>query len=321
MTSPLVSIVIPTYNRAVMLERLLKSIYSSSYKNIQVIVVDDNSSDTTTEMLTKEFKTKKRFMIHRNKKNLFAAASRNIGLKKSNGKYILFIDDDNVVDKDMIKILVSEIEKNQKIGEIGPVNYSYSKKNKILWSCTKRNMTTSKTNQVRNITSFKHNAVWESDDILNSYMVRTSAIKENKIFFREEYGIMYEESDLAYRIRGSGYKVVVARKAKIFHDIESYSNGKLTSNYMDHFMTDKRRPFVTARNRIIFHSRFSNTFQFVGIVLFWAWIFNLYYAKEFLSYTPAWKISLIKRYELIWAYTKGTFRGILFAFKERTQVL
>jgi len=56
-------------------------------------------------------------------------------------------------------------------------------------------------------------------------MVRTSAVRKKQIFFREKYGIMYEESDYAYRIRQAGYKIMVVRDAKIYHDIENELEG------------------------------------------------------------------------------------------------
>lgn len=316
MNPPLVSVVIPTYDRKKQLLRLLKSIDRSSYKKTEIIVIDDNSNDGTSSFVQSNFKTKRPFKIIRNKKNKFAAGSRNVGLKNVKGKYILFIDDDNEIAKGMISELVKVMESDSKIGEVGPVNYSLANKKKILWSQTNRNMSTSKTNQLRDTKSFGKKSTWESDDILNSYMVRTKVLIENRISFREEYGIMYEESDLAYRIREAGYKVVVVKDAKIYHDIEKYKNGKLISDYMDHFMTDTRRPFVTARNRIIFHSRFSSRKQFVSIVFFWMWIFAAYYSKLILTYQTEVKYSLLHRLNLVRGYFQGIISGLFFVIRQ-----
>lgn len=316
MNLPLVSVVIPTYDRKKQLLRLLKSIERSSYKKTEIIVIDDNSNDGTSSFIQSNFKTKRPLIIIRNKKNKFAAGSRNVGIRKVTGKYILFIDDDNEVERSMIAELVKVIEKDPKIGEVGPINYSLANKKKILWSQTNRNMSTSKTNQLRDIKSFGNETTWDSDDILNSYMVRTNVLRKNKISFREEYGIMYEESDLAYRIRESGYRVVVVKNAKIYHDIEKYKNGKQASDYMDHFMTDARRPFVTARNRIIFHSRFSSRKQFMLIAFFWMWLFAAYYTKLILTYQTEVKYSMLYRFNLVRGYFKGMISGLVFVIKQ-----
>ncbi len=307
MKAPLVSIVIPTHNRKKMLGRLLKSIFKSTYKNLEVIVIDDASSDGTYEFVKEKFKRAK---IFKNKKNLFTAGSRNVGLKVSKGKYIFFIDDDNYLDKNSIKFLVAEMEKDDLIGEIGPVNYNFNKKNKILWFFTKRNMLTTKTYQPRNISMMGRKNTWETADIPNAFMVRADVIKKNKITFKEEFGIMYEESDFAYRIRNLGFKIVVVKNAKIFHDIEFTEKGKKAKDYMYHFMTDKRRPFVFARNRIIFHSLYSSRLEFLFILLFWNWFFAGYYIYKILFYSGIGNFSITKRLYLAIYYFWGCVAGV-----------
>ncbi|MBU5689296.1 MAG: glycosyltransferase family 2 protein, partial [Candidatus Aenigmarchaeota archaeon] len=123
MNDPLVSVVIPTYNRKEMLIRLIKSIKKSTYKNLEIIVVDDASTDGTYEEIKRKFPDVK---IVRNEKNLLLAASRNIGIKNSKGKYIFLIDDDNVVDKNCIYELVKSMENDKNIGIVGPIMYYYS---------------------------------------------------------------------------------------------------------------------------------------------------------------------------------------------------
>ncbi len=147
--NPLVSIVIPTYNRSFMVLRLLRSIVKNTYKDLEIIVIDDMSSDQTYKGILTEFPSLKNLKVIRNKRKLYTAGSRNLGIKSSKGKYIFFIDDDNVIEKDSINSLVSVFEGNEQTGELGLVNYSYADKKKLLWVCTKRNMATSRTYQPR----------------------------------------------------------------------------------------------------------------------------------------------------------------------------
>lgn len=307
--TPLVSIVIPTYNRKLMAERLIKSILSGTYKNVEIIVIDDASKDKTNEYLLKHFKSKRNIHIFRNKKNLFAAGSRNEGFKKIHGEYTFFVDDDNVLDSHAIKELVDIFQKDDSVGEAGPVNYSMLNKRKVLWSCTKRNMFTTKTNQSRSTSEFKNQDSWETDDIPNAYMVRSKVIKQNKISFNAQYGIMYEESDYAYRIRKAGYKIMVGKKAKIYHDIESLINNK-KKDFMFHFMSDKRRPFVFARNRVLFHRLYSTKFQFFFILIFWVWFFTAYYVYKFMSYRDYGNFTMKEKLISGLSYLNGTFSGI-----------
>jgi GT2 family glycosyltransferase len=309
MSKPLISIVIPTHNRKRMLDRLLMSTLKSTYKNIEIIVIDDASSDGTFEYIKQKYKKVK---IFRNKKNLFTAGSRNTGFKKATGDFVFFIDDDNILDRFAVERMVGEFLKDDSIGELGPVNYSPYNKRKILWARTMRNVWLSKTNQSRSLVEFGNAKIWETADVPNAFMVRTSAVRDNKIFFREKYGIMYEESDYAYRIRQVGFKIMVVRDAKIYHDIENELEGDKGKDYMYHFMEDKRRPYVFARNRIIFHSIFSSRPQFLSIIFIGIWIFVVYYSYKILFYNGIGEFGLLHRIGLVASYLKGTLDGISF---------
>jgi len=267
MKKELVSIVIPTHNRKNMLIRLLKSILASSYKNIEIIIVDDASSDGTSKFIKEKYKSNKKIKLIKNKINLFTAESRNVGLKHAMGEFVFFIDDDNALDRLTISNLATLLTKDSSVGEVGPVNYSYANKNKILWARTNRNMVTTFTNQSRNLKKFGKLESWDTDDVPNAFMIRATVVKKNKIYFRKYYGIMYEESDFAYRIKNLGYSIKVVRGAKIYHDVEEYTDGKMTKDYIYHFMENKRRPYVTARNRVIFHSIYSDRIKLIFIIL------------------------------------------------------
>lgn len=307
--SPLVSIVIPTHNRKESLFRLIKSILASTYKNIEVVIIDDASSDNTFEGIKRRYGKNKKIKIYRNKKNLFTAGSRNRGLKKCIGDLVFFVDDDNVLDRNAIKELVGAF-KDGEVGEAGPVNYSFSNPSKVLWFKTRRNMFTTKTYQPRNISLERGKKIWDSADVPNAFMVRGDMVRKYKILFREKFGIMYEESDYAYRIRALGYKVVVVRGAKIFHDIETSEKKKKNKDYMYHFMTDARRPYVTARNRILFHFLYSSKLSLVCIMLFWIWLFSGFYAYKILFYNGVGQFSIWRRVTLVWAYFRGDIDGI-----------
>lgn len=314
MKNPLVSIVVPTYNRKKSLVRLVESIYKSTYKNFEIIVIDDASSDGTYSFIAGKYARRKNFSLYRNSENLFAAGSRNEGIKKSSGELIFFIDDDNVIDKMMIESMVRIFEHDSRIGEVGPVNYSFKNKRKILWAGTKRNMWTTKTSQLRDITDFSKSETWETDDVLNAYLVNASLFKRKGLRFDTRYGIMYEESDLAYSIRRMGYKIVVVKKAKIYHDAERIVNGKY-QDYFYHFMNDPRRLFVFARNRLVFHSRYSSSLQLIFICTFWTWFFCAYYFYKIMFYRSYPDFAMQKKVSLAIKYLYGSFTGLMIVFK------
>lgn len=92
---PLVSFVIPTHNRSEVLAQCLESCINQTYKNIEIIVINDNSEDSTEEIL-KEFNSKYKFLKYYNSPGKGASAARNLGIEKALGKYIAFMDDDDI---------------------------------------------------------------------------------------------------------------------------------------------------------------------------------------------------------------------------------
>lgn len=89
----LISVILPTYNRASLLPRAIKSVLNQTYKNLELIIIDDHSTDNTKKIVG-DFKDK-RIRYVRHKKNRGAAASRNTGIKLAKGEYIAFQDSDD----------------------------------------------------------------------------------------------------------------------------------------------------------------------------------------------------------------------------------
>jgi glycosyltransferase involved in cell wall biosynthesis len=92
-STPLISVVIPTFNRAELLKRSLKSVLSQTYSNIEVIVVDDNSSDSTVETIKGISDPRVRYIRHEERKG--GASARNSGILASKGEFISFLDSDD----------------------------------------------------------------------------------------------------------------------------------------------------------------------------------------------------------------------------------
>lgn len=91
---PLVSVIIPTYNRAGKLKRSIKSVLNQTYENFELIVVDDASKDDTETKVNSFDDSRIKYIKH--DKNKGGGASRNTGIKLSEGKYIAFLDDDDI---------------------------------------------------------------------------------------------------------------------------------------------------------------------------------------------------------------------------------
>ncbi len=112
--NPLVSINITTYNRKYLLERCLTSIYKQSYKNYEIIIIDDCSSDNTEELVHIQMKKNSKIKYFRNLRNRGNAYSRNYALNKSSGFFVAFMDDDDTwEDIDKLKKQKEFLKKNK----------------------------------------------------------------------------------------------------------------------------------------------------------------------------------------------------------------
>ena len=112
--SVLVSVIIPCYNQGRYLEECLNSVYSSSYDKLEVIVVNDGSTDNSLEEI-KALKTKFKFTLI-DQINLGPSIARNNGVLASTGKYILPLDADDKISETYIEKAVEVLEQNIKTG-------------------------------------------------------------------------------------------------------------------------------------------------------------------------------------------------------------
>lgn len=109
MNKALVSVVIPVWNTAKYVKRLIERLFSQTYKNIEIITIDDDSSDNSLQVLQALSKKDARLkVIHQ--KNAGVSVARNAGIKAARGEYIIFLDSDDDITEDLVEKLVQKIE-------------------------------------------------------------------------------------------------------------------------------------------------------------------------------------------------------------------
>lgn len=92
---PLVSVIIPTYNRAQALKRALESVIKQTHTNLEIIIVDDNSNDNTMALVNDFIEKDKRIIFLKNDRNKGNGSCRAMGMGASKGAFISFLDDDD----------------------------------------------------------------------------------------------------------------------------------------------------------------------------------------------------------------------------------
>ncbi|WP_017401301.1 glycosyltransferase family 2 protein [Acinetobacter radioresistens] len=109
--NPLVSVIVPVYNVEQYLDECLNSIRQQTYKNIEIIVVEDCSTDNSLNTLTKHLEDP-RVKLIQHEKNSGLSAARNTGIDAANGDYIMFVDSDDYIDFNLIKLCLDNIKDN-----------------------------------------------------------------------------------------------------------------------------------------------------------------------------------------------------------------
>ncbi len=215
-----ISVVICTYNRAIILERCIESLKMQTYPNFEIIVVNGPSTDETDKVLEKykEIRT-----VNERKLNGLSFA-RNLGIKEAKGEIIVFIDDDSVADKNWIKYLV-EGYTDESIGGVGGI---------VL------NMVDN-SNQFKNgyisragIPSFINEKDLDYNDpkgnFFNYIMGTNSSFKKNLLneigLFDEKIKYYLDEADVCVRVIRSGYKIKHVTNAIVFHEMAEGHNRK-----------------------------------------------------------------------------------------------
>ena len=107
-----VSIIIPVYNAYTVIDKCIQSIINQTYKNIEILLINDGSKDKSIEKLNYYEKKYKNIKII-NKKNEGVSKTRNLGIKKATGKSIMFIDNDDYIDNTYVETLLNEIKNSE----------------------------------------------------------------------------------------------------------------------------------------------------------------------------------------------------------------
>ena len=213
---PLVSYVLTTYNRKEELKIALMSIVEQSYKDIEIVVVDNNSSDGTKELFDKCFIGKRINYIRLNY-NAGAAGGRNIGIKNTKGSITVLIDDDaEIIDRNLTNKVVNKFASDKEIGILAF---------KIIDNTTRK---------VENIYFPSDNKKLDRNkEFETAWFIGAGCSFRKKIFydiglFGDYYPYSGEEVDLSWRLMESSYKIIYYPEAEVIHyrDLEKQKTSR-----------------------------------------------------------------------------------------------
>ena len=284
---PLISIISVNYNQSELTCLMIDSLKKCSYKNLEIIVVD-NASPSDNPHLIKERYPDVRLIV--SPSNLGFAGGNNLGVEAARGKYILFLNNDTEVDPGFLEPMVSVLENDPTIGMASPKIIYYNTGNIIQYAgAVAINTITGRGRKIGHgekdigqhdqsrVTDLAHGAAL----MVPMEVIRKVGLMPD-IFF-----LYYEEHDWCEMVKRAGYKVMYVAEATVYHK-ESMSVGKnspLKSYYM-------------ARNRLMFTRRNSDGLHCLMSLLYF---FTIAFPRKVLTH-------LLKfEFKLLLPYLKGVF--------------
>ena len=244
MCSPRVSIIVPVYNVSQYITKCLDSIYGQTYKNIELILVDDCGSDDSMtivhDYLASHVSIDVRIISHQ--KNRGLSAARNSGMEKASGEYVYFLDSDDYITSDCIEALVKPLNNKKYDVVVGDYQYSNGKKSDLKL----------------------HNEELSGQQILDSYadglwyvmawnkLCRKDFLLDKNLTFEEGY--LHEDVIWSFKLACKAQSMYVINNVTYNYLVRSSSI--MTSMSIEHDVTvylkafDKIIDFVKAEGRI-----------------------------------------------------------------------
>ncbi len=216
-----VSVVVPTYNRKESLRKCVDALLNQNFKDYELIIVDDGSTDETDVMI-KSLQEKNKNLVYLRQENKGPSVARNFGAEKSKGKIIAFTDDDCIVEKNWLKELLKGFG-NKNVGIVGGNYIFHEEKGFInLWQ---------KSNMKKSIERgrFKKPQFFESNNMAILKELFVSVAGFNPIFGPKDGS---EDLNLNYQVIKKGFGLTFREDARVLHLHKRNLKGVLKQYYI-----------------------------------------------------------------------------------------
>lgn len=241
-----ISIIMPVYNSEKYLADTINTIINQSYQNWELIVIDDCSTDNSYDIVKSLREKDNRIKLYKNEKNLGICGNRNKGLKYASGEYILFCDDDDFFEPNLIKDNVLLLNKYPSLDMIkfGRKLVFVNSSDEIFYEKeTKMSVTGLVTDKYQN-----YFAIRESDVFLNLWngMYRKSLLEKHHIVFDEKMKYGSEDANFSYAVYLNSQAVYFNPNVYYIHfkrELSSTSR-KFNKNKIDSIITTTKNEFL-----------------------------------------------------------------------------
>lgn len=282
-----VSIVFVTWNGKKYAFDLIESLKKITYKNHDIIVVDNNSTDGTQEEFKRKYSKSKNITLIENGKNLGLAEGTNIGIRealKRKSKYVLTMNNDMVVKPDFLDILVDAMERHPEVSVSGPKIYYIEPKN-MIWSagCDYRISGYRSRNQkeidVGQTEGEKYVDAIDCVLMMRSKVLNKYGLLDSELFF------IHELTEWSLRTKKRGYKSLYVPKSVVWHKVgAAFDKNKKESEISTYY---------NIRNWLLVVKKNKNLFYYLLVLFLQSTVFALI---RFIKYAKNGQLSLIKTY-------------------------
>lgn len=228
----LISVIIPVYNVEEYIEECLDSILAQTYKNIEIIIVNDGSQDKSEQIINNYLELNKN-IVYLKQENSGQAKARNLALEYATGKYVIFIDSDDFLELDALEKMYKKINQTDSDVCIGSYYKYYSNSNK------EKYMVDGNNDKLKGIDVI--------DYVLNSRihcLVSFKLIKKellDKVNFKFEVGRLYEDFFPIFKTMVNSNNIAIVNEPIFYYRqrFESSTRAKRISKIDDYFHASK----------------------------------------------------------------------------------
>lgn len=212
-----VDVITLNYNGKKYLKPLFTSLDSQTYKNVDITMVDNGSKDESVDFVKKEFKDVNVISLD---KNLFFPKANNIAIERTNGEFVLFLNNDTVVDEEAVSEMVKTIKSDSQIAAVAPKMMLY--KNKKVFDAFGTVITRDGSPFNRGIGQYDIGQYDIEEDVFGAcfgaVLLKRSVYEKVVGPLDNDYFGYFEDVDWCMRARGMGFRIVTCPKAVVYHD-------------------------------------------------------------------------------------------------------
>ena len=284
MEKELVTIIVPIYNVEKYLKECIESIINQTYKNLEIILVNDGSTDDSLKICM-NYKKKDNRIVIINKTNGGLSDARNKGIDAANGKYICFVDSDDYISSAYVELLYNEARKNNTDIVLCGIKYVNDEKKILSEYAYKKNFV--KSGKELLIDYYQENGV--------EVIVAWNKLYKRELFntYRYNVGKIHEDEFLTYKI------LYNLDKVSIISDKLYYYRKNDTSIVNKKFNLKRLDLLEALENRMRFFKEKSENKLYILTVELYVWVLKDFYVKtkKYIDHSKNIQNTIIKKYK------------------------